>query len=85
MNASTDISQKPFSPIQSEIFASQKQSRLEFKDGQHNYNNYIKSPLFSPKEDATLRESTAEGKEDGREEIQKLKEHDISWKSNLYF
>lgn len=43
MNAK-DISQKSFSPIQSEIFASQKQSRLEFKDRQHNYNNYIKSP-----------------------------------------
>lgn len=75
MNASRDISQKSFSPIQSEIFASQKQSRPEFKDRQHNYNNYIKSPLFSPKEEATLQESTVEAKEDGREEIQKLKEH----------
>lgn len=45
MNA-TDISQKSFSPIQSEIFASQKQSHPEFKDRQHNYNNYIKPPLF---------------------------------------
>lgn len=42
-----DISQKSFSPIQSEIFASQKQSRPDFKDRQHNYNNYIKSPSFS--------------------------------------
>lgn len=45
MNA-RDISQKSFSPIQSEIFASQKQSHLEFKDRQHNYNNYIKPNLF---------------------------------------
>lgn len=56
-----DISQKSFSPIQSEIFASQKQSRLEFKDRQRNYNNCIKS-LF-PQEEATMQESTAEGKD----------------------
>lgn len=43
------------------------------------------SPFSFSKEEATARESTEEGKEDGGEEIQKLKEHDFSWKNNLYF
>lgn len=87
MNA-RDISQKSFSPIQSEIFASQKQSHLEFKGRQHNYNNYIKSPpflFFQMKKPQAARINSGRKKEDGGEEIQKLKEHDLCWKSNLYF
>lgn len=63
MNA-RDISQKSFSSIQSQIFASQKQSCLEFEDRQHNYNNYIKPPppFFFPKKKATMWESAAEEK-----------------------
>lgn len=44
-----DISQMSFSPIESEIFASQKQSHLKCKDGKHNYNNCINPPFPPPK------------------------------------
>ena len=42
--------------------------------------------FFSPKQEATLRESTVEGKKkDGGEQILKLKQHNLSLKSSLYF
>lgn len=77
MNA-RDISQKSFSSIQSQIFASQKQSCLEFEDRQHNYNNYIKPPpLFFSKEKSHNVGISSGRKEDEGEEIQKLKVHNL--------
>lgn len=71
-----DISQTSFSPIQSEIFASQKQSHLKCKDGKHNYNNYITSPN-TQKYEATLQKTRGAGTEELKDSV---------WKSNhLYF